>query len=141
MLRRVLDTNVLSWISAAFNPTPQRGPQDARDRARLLIKDKNTDAILSAIEVEFLVGVVDRHEMELAEAYLAEFQVIDENNTLPQDWEEARRVARHIGHHATPRDLGDCLIIAICERLHYDCPLPVTVGSSANMGERRQRRP
>jgi len=106
-----------------------------------LIKDKETDAILSPIEIEFLVGVVDRHEMELAEAFLGEFHIIDGHNTLPQDWEEARRVARHIGYHATPRDLGDCLIIAICERLRYDPPFSKDRGLQRQHGRTRQRRP
>jgi predicted nucleic acid-binding protein len=141
MHRRVLDTNVLIEDFRGLKPYAEKGPQDARDRAKALIKLKNTNAILAPIEVEFLVGLVDRQEAVLAEAYLAEFTVIDDHKTLPQDWEEARRVAKHIGHHARPRSLGDCLIIAICERLNYDRPVTSDRGLQRQQGRTRQRRP
>src|SRR5438874_450153 len=100
MLRRVLDTNILIAHFRGLQPYGGKRPEHARDKARVLIRDRETDAIVSPVEIEFLVGVVDRHEMVLAEAFLAEFRIIDGYSTSPQDWEEARRVAKHVGHHA-----------------------------------------
>jgi predicted nucleic acid-binding protein len=140
MVRRVLDTNVLIEDFRGLQPYAEKKTQQARTRAQALIHDKNTKAILSPIEIEFLGGICDRHEMELAEAYLAEFQVIDEHKTLPQDWEEARRVAKHIGHNTGPRQLGDCLIIAICNRLRYELPISKDRGLRRQLGRTRHRR-
>jgi hypothetical protein len=141
MVRRVLDTNILIEDFRGLQPYTEKKAQQASIRAQALIKDKGTKAIVSPVEIEFLGGIRDRHEMALAEAYLAEFHVIDERKTLPQDWEEARRVAKHIGHNAGSRQLGDCLIIAICTRLRYELPISKDRGLRRQLGRTRQRRP
>jgi len=38
---------------------------------------------------------------------------------LPQDWEEAVRLAQRVSRVPVPRDLGDCLIRAIADRLRF----------------------
>jgi len=140
MPRRILDTNILIDHFRGLRPYAEKRPEDATAWAKELIKNRDADAILSPIEVEFLVGGVDRHEILMAEAYLSGFRVVDEHKTLAQDWEEARRLAKHVGHHAKPRDLGDCLIDAISNRLKY---VVVTndQGLRRQHGRTRQRRP
>jgi predicted nucleic acid-binding protein len=112
----------------------------ARDWARKLIDNKGSDAILSPIVIEFLCGVVDRHEMSLAEAYLESFNVIDASRILVQDWDEARAIAKHIGPQSRPRGLGDCLIIALIRRLKYEIDTH-DKGLHQQRGRTRQRRP
>jgi predicted nucleic acid-binding protein len=102
--------------------------------ARALIAGEETDAIVTPVEIEVLAGVRNRHELELTESFLKTFRVIDQRRIIPADWEEARRLAKHIPRPhrprkgrgsgqtpaAEPRDLGDCLITAISRRLNHD---------------------
>ncbi|MBX6313108.1 MAG: type II toxin-antitoxin system VapC family toxin [Isosphaeraceae bacterium] len=140
MPKRVLDTNILITHFHLLRPLDGKGPGEAEDWARALIRDKASDAIVSPVEVEFLCGVLDEHERELREAYLRPFKVIDEHRTLPQDWQEARRLAKHPGFQASPRDLGDCLIVAIAERLKH-VVVTLDKGLLRQQGRARQRRP
>ena len=105
-----------------------------------MIKDNDSKLILSPVEVEFLCGVVDEHEMRLREAFLRPFEVIDDHRTLPEDWKEARRLAKHPGYQPRSRDLGDCLLIAIAGRLHLEI-LTDDRGLKRQRGRTRQRRP
>ncbi len=138
MPKRILDTNILIAHFKGLKPLAERGPSDAEDWARVLIQDKGTNAIVSPVEIEILVGVQDPHELELTEAFLRPFAIIDERRVLPEDWEEARRIAKRVvrydrevprRHRRRPRernpktesrDFGDCLITAIASRLNCE---------------------
>ncbi len=139
MPKRVLDTNILITHFQQLRPLNDKGTGDAEEWARRLIKDKEADAIVSPIEVEFLCGVLNEHERRLRESYLRPFRVIDDRRTLPQDWQEARRVAKHPGFHTGPRDLGDCLITAISDRLNHEV-ITDDKGLLRQRGRTRQRR-
>jgi predicted nucleic acid-binding protein len=137
MRKRVLDSSMLisHWhkcraASLAMNTTAQ-----ARDWANRLIAFYNTDAIVTPVYLEMVAGVRNRHELELTRAYLGAFRCIDERRILPSDWDEAVRLAERYprrrkrrGRRRTPdaeenpkpRDLGDCLIRAIADRLKHD---------------------
>jgi predicted nucleic acid-binding protein len=39
---------------------------------------------------------------------------------LPEDWQEAIRIASRVPRSPAPRQLGDCLIRAIAHRLKYE---------------------
>lgn len=78
-----------------------------------------SDAIATPIYLEFVCGVVQRHEMELAKAYLQSFRLVDEGRLTDDDWIEARRLAERIPRDRRPRGLVDCLIKAIANRLGY----------------------
>jgi predicted nucleic acid-binding protein len=114
---------------------------DAERLDSKLIEIYDTKAIVSPVEIEVLAGVRDPHELELTEFFLGQFEIIDQRHIPPQDWEEARRIAKRVLKYdrdvsrrhrkrrrqanpkTEPRQLGDCLITAIANRLHYE---PIT---------------
>lgn len=120
MPKRIFDSNRLIKQFRLLRPYAGKNPADAKRCAGELIEAFGTDAIVSPVEIEFLAGIVDPHEMDLAEAFLQRFRIIDERRTPPEDWLEARRIAKHVVRNSGRRDLGDCLILAIAHRLHYD---------------------
>ena len=140
MAKRVLDTNILVTGFRELQPYASRRPADAERQAQGLLKSRDADGIVSPVEVEFLCGIVDRHQMELAEAYLEQFPVLDRGLTPVEDWSEARRLAKHIGYQAQPRDLGDCLITAIAARLRAEI-VTDDKGLIRQQGRTRRRRP
>lgn len=87
--------------------------------ARLAIR-YDTDAIVTPVYIEMIGGTIDRREFRLTRAFLGWFRCIDERRILPIDWEDAVRLAQRIPRQPRPRDLGDCLIRAIANRLKYD---------------------
>jgi hypothetical protein len=70
--------------------------------------------------VEFLCGVTDRNEMDLALAFLDAFENIDGGRILPEDWRAAGNRARRIPASRKPRQVVDCLLFAIAQRLSCD---------------------
>ncbi len=140
MYDRIIDTNRLIRQFRRLAPYASKTIQDAIRSAEHLISLLETDAILSPIEIEMIAGVVDRHEMTLTEAFLGRFRIVEERKILPRDWEEARRIAKHVGPDSARRQLGDCLISAIADRLHYE-----VLTSDRNMirqqGRTRRRKP
>lgn len=121
MKRSVLDTSVLirSWWEYSGGALKQKKPSDARQWARQTIAFYDTDAIVTPVHLEMVAGVSSRHELELTNAFLAEFECLDEGNVLPADWAEALRLAQRVPRNGKPRQLGDCLIRAIANRLRY----------------------
>ena len=73
MPRTVLDTNILIGHIRRLRPYAGRRPEEADRWAKELIASRQTDAIVSPVELEFLCGVLDRHEPALAEAFLGPF--------------------------------------------------------------------
>src|SRR5438045_1938037 len=118
MPRRTFDTNILINHFNRHRPLDGKNEQGAERWARVLIKDNDTNVILAPVAVEFRCGVLAGHEMGLRGAFLLPFEVIDEDRTLPEDWKEARRLAKHPGYQPRARDLGDCLLLAIAGRLN-----------------------
>ncbi|HVS69813.1 MAG TPA: PIN domain-containing protein [Phycisphaerae bacterium] len=88
--------------------------------AEELIELHGTDAILTPIYIEVIVGTTTSGDLRLWEAFLAKFTCIDQWNILPDDWKEAVRFAKRIPRQTRKRKLGDCLIRAICKRLRYE---------------------
>jgi predicted nucleic acid-binding protein len=121
MKRSVLDTSILirSWRNYSGGKWKQKTPDDARRWASQTIKLYDTDAIVTPVYLELVAGVSDNHELELTEAFLAEFKCVDGGNVTPADWEEALRIAQRVPRNGKPRQLGDCLIRAIANRLRY----------------------
>jgi hypothetical protein len=79
-----------------------------------------TGSIVTPAYIEFVAGTTSAHELRLARAYLAEFEIVDKGRILDQDWIEARRYAERVPRNGKPRQLGDCVIKAIAKRLNYD---------------------
>jgi predicted nucleic acid-binding protein len=64
-------------------------------------------------------------------AFLKPFKVVDEGRIVRQDWDEAERIAKRVHRTGRPRKLGDCLIMAIAQRLNCD-----VVTADADFGQR-----
>ena len=123
MPRRVLDTNILInfWAGKVVrHRTSVLTQRDAASWAKELIELQGTDAILTPIYIEFVCGQGDENWMKLARAYLDEFEIVDGGRILPDDWKVAKQIAQRILRDHSPRQLGDCIIRAICKRLNLD---------------------
>jgi predicted nucleic acid-binding protein len=122
MAGRILDTSILirHWRTKAIGTLSNWNTEDATEWAGELIELRRADAIVSPVYVEFVAGVRSSHELQLARAYLARFRVVHAWNVLAADWTLARQFAERVPKDGKPRQLGDCLIRAIAERLTYD---------------------
>jgi predicted nucleic acid-binding protein len=123
MSRRVLDTNILInfWAKkASGRASADISARDAVGWARQLIQLHRTNAIITPIYIEYVCGQGDEQWMKLARAYLGEFEIVDAGRILPADWKVATQIAHRILRDRSPRQLGDCIIRAICKRLHLD---------------------
>ena len=117
MKRQVLDTSVLihHWRRSAGSLGTST-VRDARRWARELIQIEETDAIVSPVALEVLCGARDAHELRLSVAFIEEFRLADGGKVI------RRTGRRHVDSQCIPRDgrprqLGDCLIRAIANRL------------------------
>lgn len=88
--------------------------------AKQLMEFHDTKAIVTPVYVEVVAGVTSRHELPLTKAFLGKFERVDKGNIIRDDWDDAIRLAQRIPRHGGPRDLGDCLIRAIADRLRYE---------------------
>lgn len=121
-MRIVLDTSVLirHWNAKARSPLSRFTEDDARGWARELIRLEVTDAIVTPVYIEMVAGTQSKTALRLTRAYLEPFDIIDGGHVLDQDWREARRLAEWIRRGGRKRQLGDCLIRAIADRLNHE---------------------
>jgi predicted nucleic acid-binding protein len=119
--KKVLDTSVLIrwWKVCRARTRVELTPALVRGWARELIAFYKTDAIVTPVYLEMIAGVTDQEELRLTRAFLGEFRCIDEGHIPQQDWQEALRLAQRVPRDAKPRQLGDCLIRAIANRLKH----------------------
>ena len=116
--KRLLDTGALiSYWRKCSARLATKTENDARTWADDLIEFLGTDAIVSPVYIEMIAGTSNDHELLLTRAFLSRFRNIDNWRVLPEDWLEARRIAERIPRNGKPRQLGDCLVRAIANRL------------------------
>lgn len=123
MPRRVLDTNILisRWRRITRDAQLRAAStEQARGWARKLIRELDSNLILTPVAIEFICGQGSAHEVKLARAYLQAFEIADEGVISERDWQDARRIAERVPRDGLRRQLGDCLIRAICNRLHLE---------------------
>ena len=122
MLKRILDTSVLvkHWRLRRGEASGTVTPADVGTWARELISAWGTDAIVTPVQVEFVAGTTSARELQLARAFIEEFQVVDGGKVLNIDWQETLRIASRVPRDGRRRQLGDCLIRAIAKRLNHD---------------------
>ncbi len=123
MPRRALDTNVLirHWgDDLGYSRLEQVTPARAVASARRLVTIQRADAIVTPVYIEFICGHATAHSVRLAKAYLGVFEVIDAGRILPGDWDLAKRIAARVGPDGLRRQMGDCLIAALSERLNLE---------------------
>jgi hypothetical protein len=157
MAGRIIDTAILIKHFRLLQPYSENTPSHAEVHANDLIRMLGTNLTVTPVEIEVLAGVRDRHELELTEAYLKPFHMVDKRKIIPEDREEARRLAKHIPRLKQPRisrrqrekkqmkwkeissrDLGDCLILAIARRLNLEL-LTEDKGLRTQEGRTRRR--
>lgn len=122
MKNRVLDTNVLIniWHGKAPEGKPVRSDEAARAEPLKWLKRFPADGIVTPVRLEFVGGTREKDELRLADLFLAEFDLLDGGIVLPEDWDEAQRIARRIRGSGRARDAIDCVIRAICDRINAD---------------------
>lgn len=120
--KRYFDTNLLiaHWKRCRKLPLSAYSRIDASTWARKLIELHQTNVILTPVAIEFLCGTMNPHELELSRAYLEEFKILDDGKILESDWQEAKRFAAWVTRDGKRRDLADCLLKAIAQRLGHD---------------------
>ena len=123
MRHNALDTTILiaHWRRRRLaRPLTELDEAEVERWARQLIEIEQSDATVTPVLLEFLCGVGNKREMILARAFLKPFKAVDNRRTLRGDWQEAQRLAERVPANRRPRDLGDCLIRAIAQRLNHD---------------------
>ncbi len=122
MANRVLDTNVLirPWRGQLLGLRRVDSEASAQASAAAWLRLPPDEAIVTPVRVEFLAGTESRDELRLADVFVSHFPLLDGGRVLPQDWDEAERYARRVPFDGRRRGALDCLIRAICDRLHAD---------------------
>jgi predicted nucleic acid-binding protein len=122
MKTRVLDTNILIeiWHGRWPGGKPVRSEEAAAEEAKKWLKKYPGDGILTPIQLEFIGGTRNKDELRLTDLVLAQFELLDGGEVLPEDWAEAARIARRIKGKGRARDAIDCLIRAVCKRINAD---------------------
>ncbi len=122
MKKAVLDTSVLirHWLNRRGRMRGEVTVAVVKRWARELIELERSDAIVTPVYVEMIAGVSDKRDLLLTKAFLNEFRCIDAGLIPEQDWRETVRLAQRVPHDSKPRQLGDCLVRAIANRLKYN---------------------
>lgn len=125
MVRQVLDTNKLLVFWHGKMPKPGshgsvRSVRAAVEAARRVFEVYPDPFLVTPVRLEFLGGTRDKDELLWADAFLGEFELLDGGDVIPPDWAEAERLARRVRRGGRSRGALDCIIVAICNRLHAD---------------------
>src|SRR5437762_2744634 len=110
MPRRVLDTNILInfWgRKRGERRATEIDIDEATEWAEELIGLHGTNALVTPIYIEYLCGKGSEHEIDLARAFLEPFDLVDEGRILPEDWEDAKRIASRVPRDGSRRQMGD----------------------------------
>jgi hypothetical protein len=122
MKKRILDTSILiaHWRKRRGSSLAGKKTSEAGAWAKELVDLYESNAIVTPVYLEMVAGVTGQQELKLTCAYLGQFECVDHGHMLPKDWENAIRLAQRVPKNKKPRNLGDCLIRAIADRLHYE---------------------
>ena len=121
MARSVLDTSYLiQWWRKKNSATRKVTERMIVKWANELQAMHETNAIVTPVVIEFIAGAQSRQESQHFEIYLDQFDIVDRGQITADDWKKARQFAKRIPRNGKPRQLGDCLISAIAQRLHHD---------------------
>jgi predicted nucleic acid-binding protein len=121
MAKKLLDSSVLIryWRKRSRGALNDKTTVDAAAWGQELIAIEETDAIVTPVYLEVVVGTRSSHELRLTLTYLHQFRCVDQGHIPAPDWEEAIRLAKRVPADSRPRQLGDCLVKAIAKRLKY----------------------
>ena len=88
--------------------------------AKSLLTLLRAKGIVTPVKVEFLAGARNSEELARFRLFLTSLPVVDEGRVLAQDWVCAEQLAARIPRDGKPRQMADCLIRAIADRLNCD---------------------
>jgi len=91
-----------------------------RSWAEKLIANHGSRRIVTPVYIEMVAGATGSDELKLTHAYLDPFEMVDEGKIPKEDWDEAKRIAQRVAPKGGKRQLGDCLVRAIANRLNCD---------------------
>jgi predicted nucleic acid-binding protein len=94
--------------------------QDAIVWAEEVIDFRRTNAIVTPVFIELLAGARNAHELKLFRAYLSRFRIIDDGRVVEKDWRLASQIAARVPRDGKRRQLVDCLIRAMSDRLNFE---------------------
>jgi predicted nucleic acid-binding protein len=120
MANRIFDTSHLIHHWKSFPKTTRPTPANLRSWSEKLIALYGTRRIVTPVYVEMVAGVSTAEELKLTKAYLAAFKIADAGKIPKEDWDEAKRMAQRVPPKGGKRQLGDCLVRAIAERLNCE---------------------
>ena len=114
-----LDTSELSAHFDRYKAKLHRyTEEDAKQWAEGLIKFRETDVIVTPVFIELIAAAQNAHQLKMYRAYLSKFRRFDKGRILPTDWEQAANLAARIPRDGKPRQLGDCLLLALEKRFN-----------------------
>lgn len=120
MPRRVADSSYLISFWRSNNLGQLRDENAVREKAREFQALYRCEHVLTPVVIEMLAGVMSNKELKYTRAFLDEFEVADKGKVTELDWKNAKVLAERFGAVRKPRQLGDCLIKAIADRIGYD---------------------
>jgi len=122
MPRRVLDTSVLCsfWNMKHGDSKKRAVQQNPSALAKELIEMRGSDSVVTPVIIEFIAGARTGDELERMRQFLNPFTVIDGGKVTEADWRSAKRYAERVPRDGNRRQLGDCIIKAVCARLNYE---------------------
>jgi predicted nucleic acid-binding protein len=119
MANRIFDTSVLISHWRDFSAA-KRTSINMRLWAEKLIGMYGSRWIVTPVYIEMVAGVTSSDELKVAQAYLDPFEIADEGEIPKGDWTEAKRLAQRVVSGVGKRQLGDCLVRAIANRLRCE---------------------
>lgn len=123
MRRRILDTNRLinHWGRCRARHGPRAiSTERAKSWADELIEIEDAQTILTPIYIEYLCGQTTAEKVRLAQAFLNQFKIVDRGMIQDTDWQLATRIAARVRPSGGRRQMGDCLIRAVADRLGFE---------------------
>ena len=120
MAKRIFDTTYLMLHWKTFPKTTRRTTENMRSWAEKFISQYGSRRIVTPVYIEMVAGVTSSDELKLTHAYLDPFEIVDEGKIPKGDWDEAKRMAQRVAPNGGKRQLGDCLVRAIANRLNCD---------------------
>lgn len=120
MANRIFDTSYLISHWRTFPKTSKRTLENMRLWSEKLIEQYGSRRIVTPVYIEMVAGVTSSAELKLAQAYLASFEIVDEGKIPKEDWDKAKYMAQRVAANGGKRQLGDCLVRAIANRLNCE---------------------
>ena len=105
------------WYGFHLPERLKRDPRRPIHAAHQWLKRNPDDGIVNPVRLELPAGTKHRDELRLTEEFLELFPCFDTRRVLDEDWDEAKRLLKHVPSDGKARGVLDYLIRAVCNRL------------------------